>query len=713
MDQPDRAQQLAAAVARHRAGDLVAAERMYRRLLDADASDADAMHLLGVVTQQRGDAARAADLIGAAIAQRPTDARFHNNLGEALRALRRPDDALAAYDRAIALRPDYAEAWNNRALAMLDLGRLADAADAARRAVTVRPDYAKAWNNLGIIYAAQPAGDLPTSPASAHDVAAGAAASATPGGDVTPFEAARAAYETALRVRPDYPEAHANLATLLAAHGLFGAAEAHYQAAIRANPHYANAYNGLGALLGRQGRLTEAISAMRRGVELRPDPGHHSNLLVYLQYAPHISPREVREAHQTWAGLYAAPLMPDPPSTGAAAAAPHANDRHAHRRLRVGYVSPDLRSHPVSFFLEPILAHHDRARGGATRPAGGGGVEVFCYSSVREPDGVTERLRGYADVWRDVRRLDDAELARTIRADAIDVLVDLSVHLAHHRLLTFARKPAPVQMTYLGYPGTTGLTSVDYKLSDAYLDPPDADEPHDVERILRLPHSYFCYRPDPHSPDVAPPPVAQGAGQVTFASVNTLLKISEAVIETWAQILSRVPGSRLVLQAGGLDDPSMRQRLAAQFARHGVAADRLEMLGFTPFAAFLDLFGRLDVALDAFPYSSGTTTCHTLWMGVPVVTLVGRTAVQRMGLSVVANAGLAGELAAETRADYVEKAVALAGDVPRLASLRTTMRDRLRASPLLDGARQARDIEAAFRTAWRRWCTGETDEDQR
>lgn len=646
---------LAQALAHHEARRLDEAERIYRGILAADPRHPEALRLLGLVAHQRGRAEEALDLITRAIAIRPNDRRLYNNLGLVYRALGRIAEAVAAHEKSLALGPDAPETWNNLALAQHSLGRFDDALATAQRAIALRPNYAKAWNTLGTVLAS-----------------------------TGKFEQARAAYVTALRHNPGDAETHANLAKLLADDGLFAAAEQNYLAALRAQPRYAEAYHGLGALLGRAGRLDEAIEVFHAGLRVKPDPAHHSALLLYLQYSPNLAPREILAEHRTWARLYAEPLKSE--------LRRHHNDRNPDRRLRVGYVSADLRSHPVAYFLEPVLMNHDRQRE----------VEVFCYASVESPDAVTDRLRGYVDVWRDVLTQPDAQVAEIIRQDRIDVLVDLSVHLGRHRLLAFARKPAPVQLTYLGYPGTTGLETVDYKLSDPHLDPADESERFDVEPVRRLPQSYFCYRPDQAAPDVADPPLTS-AGHVTFASVNTLLKVTPAVVETWSRILSAVPRSRLILQASGLNDPTIQQRLAARFAQHGVTAERLEMIGFTPVAEFLALFARLDVALDAFPYSSGTTTCHTLWMGVPVITLAGRTAVQRMGLSVLANCGL-GELVARTPAEYVDLAVGMANDPQRLLTLRCGMRDRLLGSPLLDGTRQARDLERLYRDVWREWC---------
>jgi protein O-GlcNAc transferase len=379
------------------------------------------------------------------------------------------------------------------------------------------------------------------------------------------------------------------------------------------------------------------------------------------------------------------PSPPPPPPP------PHDNAPLPDRRLRVGYVSADLGRHPVGYFLAPVLAAHDRA-----------GFAIHCYSARTAEDDITARCKAASESWQIVAGLDDAALAERIRADGIDILVDLAGHTGDNRLRCFALKPAPVQVTWLGYPGTTGLREIDYRLTDAIVDPVGAADALSSEILVRLPNGFLCYTP-PAGFDPAAPP-ASTAGGITFGSFNNLAKFDAEAAALWARILHRVPGSRLLLKSLQTADPPSWRRYLALFAAHGIAADRVVALPWLPSAADnLAAYGQLDIALDPFPYNGTTTSCDALWMGVPVVTLAGNRHAGRVGASIVRRLGMA-ELIAATPDDYVEIAVRLAADPGRLAALRGELRERFRASPLHDSRGLARDIEAAYRTMWQRWC---------
>ena len=336
----------------------------------------------------------------------------------------------------------------------------------------------------------------------------------------------------------------------------------------------------------------------------------------------------------------------------------------------------------------PLLESHDH-----------GSFEIFCYASTRAVDAVTDRCRAQADVWCDARGLSDEQLASAIRRDQIDVLVDLTMHMSDNRLLVFARKPAPVQVAYLAYCATTGLDAMDYRLTDPYLDPPGGDERFYSEQSVRLPETYWCYQPPKETPPVGAPPALE-AGQVSFGSLNNFCKVTLPTLATWARLLQAVPGSRLLLHAHA---GSHRDRVRAFLAEQGIAAGRLTFVDFLATADYFGVYRRIDVALDPLPYGGGTTTCDALWMGAPVVSLAGQTAVGRGGVSILSNLGLP-ELVARDGEQYVQIAASLAGDLPRLSQLRAGLRDRMRKSPLMDAPRFARNIEAAYREMWRRWC---------
>jgi len=341
----------------------------------------------------------------------------------------------------------------------------------------------------------------------------------------------------------------------------------------------------------------------------------------------------------------------------------------------------------VGRFLAPLLAHHDH-----------GPFEIFCYGDVQHADEMTGRLRSACDVWRDIRGGSDEQVAELIRQDRIDVLVDLSLHTGGNRLLVFARKPAPVQVTYLAYCGTSGLETMDYRLTDPYLDPPGMDESAYSEKSVRL-RTYWCYEPCIAEIEVGQPP-ALASGRVTFGCFNNYCKVSPGTWRAWRRLLQAVPGSGLVVYC---PFGSHRDRLAGELTAAGLDADRLTLVSAAPTAAYFEQYRRIDIALDPFPFCGGTTTCDALWMGVPVVTLAGATAVGRGGVSILSNVGF-GELVAQSVEQYVEIAAALAGDPRRLAELRSGLRARMQRSPLMDAGRFAKDVESAYREMWRRWC---------
>jgi len=495
-------------------------------------------------------------------------------------------------------------------------------------------------------------------------------------------EAERALGEAG-RLRPNDPTPHANLGNVYRQRERLGEAIESFETALKLAPTAAALYQNLGSTYRDVGRLDDAVACFRRALELQPDFHRvRSNLIYLLYYHPAYSPEAVFAEHQTWGRLHADPLRPTNPA--------HANPPVAERRLRVGYVSPDLRNHVIGLYFEPLLEHHDRAR-----------FEVFCYADVARPDEVTARLRGHASAWRETRTLGDAQLADLVRRDGIDILVDLTLHMSGSRLLAFARKPAPVQITYLAYPGTSGMGAMDYKLTDVFLDPPGMTEKYHSESLLRLPASYWCYKPPLGCPEVGPPPAAARGGAVTFAVLNSFTKINGEVLRMWSRVLDATPRSRLmVLIPGGERGNDGARRM---FRSCGIADDRVVLLERRARVDFLRYFGEADVSLDPFPYNGHTTTLDSLWMGVPVVTLEGRSAVGRAGVSVLANFGMP-QCVARTPEQYVEIATRLASDPTRLTELRRTLRPRMAASPLVDGAKLAKDVEALYRVAWEKWC---------
>jgi predicted O-linked N-acetylglucosamine transferase (SPINDLY family) len=619
---------------------------------------ADALTARAALRRATGDATGEEQDLRAALAASPGHVQAALALGAALAAARRHAAALAILDAALARQPGEARLAGQRGVALLELGRPAEAAAALAAAQAADPRE-PAWPaNLSLALL-----EL-RRPADAAEMAA-----------------------RALALAPDDPRLLVNRAAALQAQGLPAAAVPVLRRATTLRPGYAVAHNNLGNALREQGLAAEAVAEFRAAVAA--DPGYRaarSNLLYALHALDDAAPDAIAAEHRRHGAALEAAAPPP---------APHANDRDPERRLRVGYVSPDLVGHPVAYFLEPMLEHRDRAR-----------FEVVCYAIGRLRDGVTARLGARADLWREAAELDDAALDARIRADGIDILVDLAGHTAGNRIALFARRPAPVQVAWIGYPGTTGLAAIGHRLTDAVADPPGAADAQSAERLVRLPEGFLCYRPPDAAPPPAPRPAAAGAPPV-FGSFNALAKTSARMVATWARILEAVPGSRLMLKHAAFADPGVQALYRTWFARHGVAAARLLLEGRTAsLEAHLARYAEIDVALDPFPYAGTTTTCDALHQGVPVVTLEGDRHVARVGASLLRQAGLGELVAADTDA-YVRIAVALARDPARLAALSAGLRPRLARTSLLDARRFVPQAEAALRALWRGWCAAQ------
>jgi protein O-GlcNAc transferase len=712
---------LADAIRAHRAGKLDVAEAGYLRILASEANHAPALHLLGVIAHQRGQHQQAADYIQRAIAIDSTQSIFFNNLGEVLRKLRRFAEAIAAYEHALRLKPDSAGSHYNLGNAFKDAGRLIEAVDSYRRAIRCDPGHAETYINLG--NASRDLGQAveaancyrhalhlkPNSVEAYNNLGNVLIESGQAGEAVNCLQAALtlaprfaeahcnlgralstlgrltesvACYRRAVELRPRFAEAHYNVGFALQEQGHLTAATASLQEALRCNPDFVTAYNNLGVALRDQGRVEEAIDCFRRGLEIQPD--HvvaHSNLVFTQHYRFGVSPDELAEAHREFDRLHAAPFRQ--------AWQPHGNDRDLDRHLRLGFVSADFRRHPVGYFLIRVLEN---------LPATA--CETICYCDQKSGDELTARFQAAAVAWRTVRDFGDDQLVEQIRSDRIDVLFDLAGHTSNNRLMVFARKPAPIQVTWIGYEGTTGLEAMDYVIADHRVLPPQCERFH-RERVLRMPDGYLCYDP-PAAPDPGPLPALQN-GFVTFGCFSNLAKISRQVIRVWEKILRDAPRSRFKLQSKGLGDAGVQRRLLDLFAAEGVETGSLQFAPRTSFADYVQAYQQVDIVLDTFPFSGGTTTCESLWMGVPVITLPGETFASRHGLTHLFNLGLA-ELVAANQEKFVEIALGLAGDLPRLAALRAELRPRMAASPLCDGPRFAENLTGLLRSVWREWC---------
>ncbi|MBI5612226.1 MAG: tetratricopeptide repeat protein [Gammaproteobacteria bacterium] len=603
-----------------------------------------------------------------------------NRLAEA----RRLFEEICAADRSDA------EAWLSLGIVCSMLGELPQGEAHCRRAVTLKPDHVHAHYNLANILAAQnrPAEALAgydqvlrlnPGHVQAHNNRGNALAS------LGRADEAIASYKKAMALQPDNAEAYNNLGAVYGEEMRLTEARECYERALRLDPNYVTAHYNLAGTLFAENRLEEALASYKNALRLRPDyVDAHNNLLFGMNYLPAYTPAAIFQEHRLWGERHARTVLPVPA---------FANVPDPERRLRIGYVSPDFRTHSVAYFIEPILARHNRER-----------FEIFCYSALAKDkhDETTAHLQALDVVWRDIHGLNDAALAGRIRADGVDILVDLAGHTAHSRIMAFRYKPAPVQVSWLGYPNTTGLPAMDYRLTDEWADPPGQEAFH-TERLVRLPRGFLCYLPPTDAPEVAAPP-AQTAGHVTFGSFNVLPKITPQVVAQWARILTALPEARLVLKNKFLGVDEMREGCYAQFERHGIARSRIDIVGRLPaLDDHLARYGQIDIALDTFPYNGTTTTCEALWMGVPVVALAGERHAARVGASLLTRMGLT-ELIARTPEEYVKLAVELANDAERLTRLRAGLRERMMHSSLCDAAGFTADLERVYREIWAAWC---------
>jgi predicted O-linked N-acetylglucosamine transferase (SPINDLY family) len=623
-----------------------------RQALECQPGFLEAELNLGNGLRGLGRLAEAEESCRRAIELRPDSSEAHNNLAVVLNELERYEQAIVAAKRALELRPEFTEGYLNLANAMRGCGRLEEAEAACRSAIALRPDLPDAHMTLGMILT-----------------------------ESARSEEAIGAFRKAIKLRPTYANPYNNLGLIYRKRGRPDEAIEQFELAIQQEPNMPEAYTNLGSCLSDRGDFEQGIAAFRKALELAPSLARvHSSMIYTVHLYSGFSSADLRREHVAWNRQFAEPL--------AASIRPHDNDRNPHRRLRIGYFSPDFRDHVVGSNILPLLREHDHKD-----------FEIFCYSNVPRPDAFTAKMKPYADCWRDIVPIGDAAAAERIREDRIDVLVDLALHTAGNRLLIFARKPAPVQVTFAGYPSSTGLTTIDYRLTDPYLDPPGASDEFYSEKSYRLPHSFWCFEAQPTDPPVNELP-ALTAGHVTFGSLNTFRKISPATWARWARILHGVPGSELMVLA---PEGSAREKATRILSSHGIDPYRFRFISAKPRPQYMSIYNRIDIGLDTLPYNGHTTSLDSYWMGVPVVTLVGQTVVGRAGLSQATNLGLT-ELIAWTEDEFVAIATKLANDVPRLAELRRGLRSRMERSPLCDAKGFTRGIEAAYRQMWQIWC---------
>jgi protein O-GlcNAc transferase len=612
---------------------------------------------------------------------------FHaHNLGVVTRELGRLEESASYYKNALSMMPDHAESWFNLADVLESLGRIGEAINCYEKAVSVRPDYGGAWNSMGILYSRMNRPEYGLNCFSkAIEIEPLSAKAHNNMGNVLRglgrLEAAIAAFNRAIEIEPRYASAYNNRGVALTENGRFGAAMSDFRKAVEIVPDNAGCYSNMGSTFRKQGRVKEALACHRKAMEIDPtNTDAHCSFIFTLQYDPEIEGEALLAECMEWDrrhGSHEPPL-------------PHENTLDPERRLRVGYISPDFSAHAVSFILAPLLSAHDKRT-----------VEVFCYAEVARPDAFTELFRDYADNWRVTVGISDKDLDAIIRKDRIDILVDYGGYSSNNRLKSLTLKPAPIQVsTLFGHGGATGLKAFDYVLTDRYLTP-NGFERHFSEQAVRLSHHVAPFRPLPHWPEASSLPAARN-GKVVFGCFASPDRISQMAISLWCRILSKVPGSRLLLKNPAFSDPDTRRLWAEAFPPLRDRVDIEDVPG--GWGRNMDVYSRVDILLDSLPVSGHTSTLIPLWMGLPVVSFSGRHARQRFGTSILYNIGLA-DLVAENGDSYVQKAARLGGDLDRLIRLRGTLRERVAASPLCHAQGIAREIEDVYRKMWRAWCT--------
>lgn len=629
----------------------VEAEASYRRALALNPEYAEAHNNLGNTLKALGRLAEAENNLRCALKCKPNFVEAYNNLGNILKEQGQIPAAEASYRQALNLKGDYVEAYSNLGNVLKDQGRLGDAEKCYRQALKLKPDYAEVHYNLGNTLRIQKR-----------------------------LAESEVCFLQAIKLNPDFAEAHNNLGVSYKEQGLFVKAEASYFRALELNPQYAEAHSNLGSIFSLQGRFFEAEKRLRYAMELKPDYAKaYSNLLFLMNYHPDKAGEEIFQLYRDFDARFGLPFRKE--------WRPHTNSRESHRRLKVGYVTPQFCQHPVQHFLEPLLAHHDKDT-----------VEVFAYAELYKEDPVTDRYKTYVDHWVPTMVLSDAAMTERIRQDGIDILIDIAGHTGGNRLSVFARKPAPISLHWLDFGYTTGLTAIDYYLADSSL-VPVGSEGLFAEIPWRLANPAYVYRPAEGMGEVSPLP-AREKGHVTFGTLTRAVRINHRTIRVWAEILKRVPGARLVIDSGIFKDPVMQAGLAAKFFAHGIEGDRLEIGCHSP---PWDVLRGMDIGFDCFPHNSGTTLFETLYMGVPFITLADRPSVGRLGASVLEGVGHP-EWIAGTEEEYVERAVALAADLSQLALLRAGLRGEMESGPLMDEPAFARKVEAAYREMFAKWC---------
>ena len=705
------------------AGRMQEAANLYGQILKVNPGHVETQYMLGMVFYRSGMYEKADVLVSAALSANPTDMHIYCKAkGDILRNLLRIDDAIFYYKKAIEINPVYTEAINNLASIYLSKGDLGRAHTYFEKALVIKPDYVPALYNLGLIakkngqrerakeflqktveYRPDHAdawrtiseifiqeGDLKQAQTAIEkSLLEGvtkeslliSSALANRRGD---YKLAIEQLETALLIAPDDFDILKNLGALYSHLDMYEKACFFCEKALELRPSDSELLNNLGNAYKGFGLLEKSVSYYKAAIENDPDDSRiYSNLLLAMIYSAESTPEEIAMFSRNYGDLIERSVKRHQMRP---------RNLDPERRLRIGYVSPDFRNHSVNYFFEHILERHDRNN-----------FEIYGYSSAPDTDAVTERLKAKFDKWRDIYSTKNDESAALIDEDEIDILIDMAGHTANNRLLVFARRPAPVQVSWLGYPATTGIKTMDYRITDHFAEPIGMTEHLNTENLLRMPDIFCCYGIPGKVVSVREKPCFEDNGYITFGCFNTFTKVTDPVLRCWQRIMSRVPESRLLLEIRGIElNTKFREEVFARLHDSGLPMDRVILEPRKKENQFI-LYNRIDIALDPFPCAGGTTSMDTLWMGVPLITLAGGHFVSRMGVTILSNAGLS-ELIALTEDEYIEKAVEIALDLDKLQRIRAGLRAKVMASPLMDGDRFTRNLEKAYRRIWQDWC---------
>lgn len=633
------------------------AEEVLRHALSIDASNPEIAAALADSLMQQGKPAQAVGIYKSVLKSAPTHLRALANLALANRQMGHIGEAIDCYKKASEIEPYLPGIFLDWSHLLIEQGDLDQALVVTESGLNCLPAQADLLYQAGYLLS-----------------------------EIGRNEEALQKFEACLTLQGSHLEARFGRAMIRRYSGRHGEAAEDLQFILDADTGNARAHASLAGLYQDEGDTDAMIRHLSKAVELAPENADlQHNFLMNQHYSRDPGPQELFEAHRNWGERHGW--------------VSHARDRHVNepdtgRVLRVGYVSSDFKGHSVSHFIEPVLDAHDHSR-----------FLVFCYSNLHtsQHDATTARIRNLSDLWRDVFPLSDRDLADLIAADGIDILVDLSGHTNGNRLGAFALRPAPIQLSWIGYPDTTGLPAMDYRITDAYADPVGIAEPFSTEKLLRMDGGFLCYAPPADAPECGEPPCCSH-DYVTFGSLNNLAKMNSGVIETWSGILNSVPRSRLLLKGAALADNGICDRISARFSEHGISRDRLELLAYTRSTReHLACYNLIDIALDTFPYNGTTTTCEALWMGVPVITCAGEIHACRVGTSLLRQVNLE-EFVATNRDDYIHLAKKLVNDPGRILSHRLTLRDRISMSSLMDRERMCDRLENSYHQIWRKWC---------